>query len=98
MAGGTIYTVPPGVIALNIQLWGADGGAGAGGSLGGLGGYSVCTLAATAGTTFTVIVGQAGSTTTTPTIGYYWNFTLIFYACNVVTEPLLCFINGKLEY
>ena len=63
------------MVALNIQLWGADGGAGLGGVAGGTGGYTICTFPVTPSTTYTFLVGQAGTSsptsgcTTTPKIG-----------------------------
>ena len=62
-----IYTVPTGVTSIDIQAWGAGGGAGPSATTnpseaasGGGGGYSEGTLAVTASQVLAVAIGQAG--------------------------------------
>ncbi len=53
-----VFTVPSGVSALGVNVWGAGGAKFA--SPGGGGGFSTGTLAVTAGQAFDVVVGEAG--------------------------------------
>jgi hypothetical protein len=60
------FTVPSGITAVTVYMWGAGGGSGAG--TGGAGAFIQGTLAVTPGNTLNVIVGQGGvqnGTTTT---------------------------------
>ena len=63
------FTVPAGVTSLTVTLNGAGGGNGNFGANGGSGGRTTGTLAVTPGQVLTIIVGQAGSTGGSATIG-----------------------------
>src|SRR6185369_4178805 len=60
------FTVPGAVASLQVEAWGAEGGAGTqttyGGAAGGLGGYARATVAVTASEALKVRVGGAGQT------------------------------------
>jgi len=58
-AGAYVYTVPPGVTSLGVDVRGAQGGTYAGGT-GGKGGQILATLAVTGGQVLYVFVGGAG--------------------------------------
>ncbi|HET6917572.1 MAG TPA: glycine-rich protein [Acidimicrobiales bacterium] len=55
------YVVPTGVHNLQVECWGAAGGASVGGAAGGKGGYAKGILAVTPGETLKVYVGRAAS-------------------------------------
>jgi hypothetical protein len=66
LTGSSTFTVPCGVTAMTIQMWGGGGGGGgsagtSGGSGGGGGAYVTFTLSVSAGNTFTYSVGAGGS-------------------------------------
>ena len=63
------FTVPAGVTSLTVTLNGAGGGNGYFGANGGSGGTVTGTLAVTPGQELTIVVGQAGSTGGSATIG-----------------------------
>ncbi|CAN5358592.1 hypothetical protein BH09BAC5_BH09BAC5_02230 [soil metagenome] len=61
--GMQTYTVPPGVVLIQLETWGAQGGAGlsGNGNVGGLGGYAKGNMTVTPGQVLNVYVGGQGS-------------------------------------
>lgn len=58
------FTVPAGITAVNIEVWGAQGNTNALGVVGGLGGYATGTLAVNGGDILYIEVGGGGTTAT----------------------------------
>ncbi len=54
------YTVPSGVISIDVTLYGAQGGSAIGGNVGGEGGKTTGTISVTPGEVLTIITGGAG--------------------------------------